>query len=265
MTAGAHIRVGVLGAGGRMGVAVIAAVVADPRLHLAGAVERAGHAAIGDALPGGLAVCTNSSALAHSCDVLIDFTTPDALAGNIESACLGGCALVIGTTGLAAAHEAAIDRAGRTIAVLASANMSIGIALLAALVETAAAQLADWDIEIAELHHRDKRDAPSGTALLLGAAAAQGRGTTLAAARAAADRNGVRRGGMIGFASLRGGSAAGDHSVFLLGDGERLELTHRAERREVFAAGAVRAAAWLARRPAGRYAMADVVRGSPAP
>ena len=191
MTAGA-IRVGILGAGGRMGAAIIAAVAADPRLRLAGAVECAGHPAVDTPLPGGLAVCTNSSALAHNSDVFIDFTTPAALAGNLDSACLGDCAMVIGTTGLGALHEAAIDRAGRHIAVLAAANMSIGIALLATLVETAAAKLADWDIEIAELHHRDKRDAPSGTALLLGASAARGRGAGLAAVQGPADRNGVR-------------------------------------------------------------------------
>lgn len=253
------IRVGVLGAGGRMGAAIIAAVVADPQLQLSGAVERAGSAAVGTALPDGLAVTTNSSALAHNCDVFIDFTTPAALAGNLESACLGGGAIVVGTTGLSAADHAAIDAAAHSIAVLQAANTSLGVALLAALVEQAAARLGtDWDIEIAELHHRHKRDAPSGTALLLGEAVARGRGVALGNV-AIGDRSGERRPGAIGFASLRGGSAAGDHVVMLLGDGERLELTHRAETRTVFAHGAVRAAAWLAGRAPGRYTMADVL------
>lgn len=254
------IRVGVLGAGGRMGAAIIAAVTADPRLLLAGAVERAGSAAVGMPLPGGLAVCTNSSALAHSCDVFIDFTTPAALAGNLESACMGGRAIVVGTTGLGAADHAAIDVAARSIAVLQAANTSLGVTLLAALVEQATARLGnEWDIEIAELHHRNKRDAPSGTALLLGEAAARGRGSMLSETKTRGDRGGERVTGAIGFASLRGGSAAGDHMVMLLGDGERLELTHRAESRSVFAHGAVRAAAWLANRTPGRYTMAQVL------
>jgi len=253
-------RIGVLGAGGRMGAEIIAAVAADPRLRLAGAVERAGSPAIGSPLPGGLAICTNSSALAHNCDVFIDFTTPAALAGNLESACLGGCAIVVGTTGLGAADHAALDVAARSIAVLLAANTSLGVAMLGALVEQAAARLGeDWDIEIAELHHRHKRDAPSGTALLLGEAAARGRGVGLGVVMVSGDRGGERIPGAIGFASLRGGSAAGDHTVLLLGDGERLELTHRAESREVFASGAVRAAAWLAGRAPGRYTMAQVL------
>lgn len=254
------VRVGVLGAGGRMGAAIIAAVAADRRLRLAGAVERAGSPAVGTPLPGGLAVCTNSSALAHNCDVFIDFTTPAALAGNLESACMGDCAIVVGTTGLSPADHAAIDVAARSIAVLQAANTSLGVAVLAALVEQAAARLGDgWDIEIAELHHRDKHDAPSGTALLLGEAAARGRGVRLVDVAAQGDRSGERAYGAIGFASMRGGSAAGDHTVLLLGDGERLELTHRAETRTVFAHGAVRAAAWLAGRAPGRYSMAQVL------
>ncbi len=256
----APIRVGVLGAGGRMGMALIAAIAADSGLHLAGAVERVGSAAVGMALPGGLAVCTSSLALAHRSDVFIDFTEPAALAGNLESACLGSCAIVIGTTGLSAADHAAIDVAARSIAVLQAANTSLGVAVLAALTEQAAARLGNgWDIEIAELHHRHKRDVPSGTALLLGEAAARGRGVILRNVEARGDRSGERQLGSIGFASLRGGSAAGDHTVMLLGDGERLEITHRAESRTVFANGAVRAAAWLSGRAPGRYSMAQVL------
>ena len=255
--AGKAVRVGVLGAGGRMGQAVIAAVAADPRLRLSGAIERAGHASIGTKLGGGLTICSNPGPLAHASDVLIDFTTPQALAATLDAACDGGAALLIGTTGLTAANHASIDRAAKSVAVLQAANTSVAVTLLAKLVEQAARALGDgWDIEIAELHHRDKADAPSGTALLLGDAAAAGRGID----RGKATRKGAKRGdGDIGFASLRGGSAAGDHVVMLLGDGERLELGHRAETREIFANGAVRAAAWLAGKPPGRYTLADVL------
>lgn len=256
------ISVGILGAGGRMGQAIIAAVAGDPRLALGGAIERAGHPSIGRPLGRGLVICSNPSALAHACDVLVDFTTPDALAANLDAACDGLAALVVGTTGLEPRHHAAIDRAARDIAVLQAANTSLGVALLARLVATAAAGLGpDWDIEILDLHHRHKRDAPSGTALMLGEAAAQGRGTTLAAARTTL-RDGVgaeRADGAIGFAALRGGSAAGDHHVLFAGNGERVELVHRAESRDIFARGAVRAAAWLAGRKPGRYTMNDVL------
>ena len=253
------VRVGVLGAGGRMGQAVIAAIAADARLRLSGAIERAGSAAVGTKLGNGLTICSNPGPLAHVSDVLIDFTTPQALAATLDAACDGGAALLIGTTGLTAAHHKAIDRAAKSVAVLQAANTSLGVAVLARLVAQAAAALGDdWDIEIAELHHRAKVDAPSGTALALGAAAAAGRGVDLAKVTRRDDGR-ARPAGAIGFASLRGGTAAGDHVVMLLGDGERLELHHKAETRDIFARGAVRAAAWLAGQPTGRYAMDDVL------
>lgn len=255
-------RVGVLGAGGRMGQAIIAALAEAPGLTLGGAVERAGHAIVGTKLGAGLIVCSNPLALAHACDVLIDFTTPDALAANIEAACESKTPLVVGTTGLEPKHHKAIDAAARDVAILQTGNTSLGVNLLAALVEQAAATLGDdWDIEIVEMHHRHKVDAPSGTALLLGEAAAKGRGVDLAQ-RSARGRDGItgaRRAGDIGFASLRGGSVAGDHQVILAAEGERIELGHRAETREIFARGAVKAAAWLAGKTAGRYSMRDVL------
>ncbi|MFZ4380572.1 MAG: 4-hydroxy-tetrahydrodipicolinate reductase, partial [Sandarakinorhabdus sp.] len=166
------------------------------------------------------------------------------------------------TTGLEAAHHAAVDAAARHIAVLQAANTSLGVTLLARLVEQAARALGpEWDIEIAELHHRMKVDAPSGTALALGEAAARGRGVDLASHRTSG-RDGItgaRIAGHIGFASLRGGSAAGDHMVLLASEGERIELWHRAEDRAIFARGALKAAQWLAGKPRGRYAMADVL------
>ena len=254
-------RVGVLGAGGRMGRAIIAAVRADPALTLAGAVEAAGHPCVGRVLDPGLIVGTNPSALAVASDVLVDFTTPAALAANLDAACGGHAAIVVGTTGLEPRHVAALDRAARDVAVLQTANTSVGVTVLARLVGAAARALPGWDIEILDLHHRDKRDAPSGTALQLGEAAAGARGTTLAAVRAGSREAAARTAGSIGFAALRGGSAAGDHMVLLAGDGERLELHHRAESRDIFAAGAVRAAAWLSGRPPGRYTMDDVIDG----
>lgn len=264
------IRVGVLGAGGRMGQAIIAQIADWPELRLAGAVERAGHPSCGrPAGPGHpetLTVCSNVGAIARHCDVLIDFSAPSALAASLEAAQEGRCALVVGTTGLEAEHHAAIDAAARDIAVLQAANTSLGVTLLARLVEQAARALGpDWDIEIAELHHRMKVDAPSGTALALGAAAAAGRGIDLATHsehNRIMGRDGItgaRVAGQIGFASLRGGSAAGDHMVLLASEGERIELWHRAENRDIFARGALKAAEWLAGKPAGRYAMADVL------
>jgi 4-hydroxy-tetrahydrodipicolinate reductase len=260
------IKVGVLGAGGRMGQAIIAQIADWPGLVLAGAVERAGHASCGrPAGPGHpetLTVCSNVGAIARNCDVLIDFSAPHALAASLDAAQEGRCALVVGTTGLEAGHHAAIDAAARDIAVLQAANTSLGVTLLARLVEQAARALGpDWDIEIAELHHRLKVDAPSGTALALGEAAAAGRGIDLAR-HSDRGRNGItgaRVEGRIGFASLRGGSAAGDHMVLLASDGERIELWHRAENRDIFARGALKAAQWLAGKPAGRYTMADVL------
>ena len=165
---------------------------------------------------------------------------------------------MIGTTGLTEEHHALIEAAARDVPVLQAANTSLGVNLLAALVQQAAARLGpDWDIEVLEMHHRHKVDAPSGTALLLGEAAARGRGVTLGATNL--DRQGRREEGAIGIASLRGGSVAGDHLVVLATAGERLELGHRAESRAIFARGALKAALWLAGKPAGRYTMADML------
>ena len=263
-------RIGVLGAGGRMGQAIIAMLTDHPALVLAGAIERAGHPGVGRSpgpeFPPGLTIGSNPFPLAHACDVLIDFTTPSALAATLDAACEGNAAIVIGTTGLEAEHHALIDAAARSIAVLQAANTSLGVTLLARLVADAARALGpDWDIEIAELHHRHKIDAPSGTALALGQAAARGRGVALAAVsdRGRDGITGARVAGHIGCASLRGGTAAGDHSVLFAGDGERVELRHMAENRDIFARGALQAAGWLGSRPAGRYAMDDVLELGP--
>lgn len=267
--ANGKIKIGVLGAGGRMGQAIItgiAGIAADPKLVLAGAIERAGHDAVGRALgppfPASMTICSNIGPLAMASDVLIDFTVPAALEATLDAACEGKAAIVIGTTGLEPRHHAMIDRAAKSIAILQAANTSLGVALLARLVTQAATALgSDWDIEISELHHRHKVDAPSGTALALGEAAATGRRVRLSSVwdRGRDGITGARVAGHIGFASLRGGSAAGDHTVLFAGEGERIELRHLAEGRDIFARGALKAAAWLKDKPAGRYAMDDVL------
>lgn len=193
-------------------------------------------------------------------DVLVDFSAPSALQASLDRAVSAGVPILVGTTGLDDFASRRLATAAEQIAVLRAPNTSLGIALLSDLVERAAAVLGpDWDIEIAEAHHRQKADAPSGTALSLGEAAAKGRGSELAADRG---RNGTglqRREGAIGFASLRGGTVAGDHDVMFLGPEERLILSHRAESRAIFARGALVAARFLVGKPAGLYTMRDVV------
>lgn len=217
---------------------------------------------LGASIAGGVDQGGDCAALADASDVLVDFSAPGALEGNLSAARAAGTPIVIGTTGLGDTHHALIDEAARDIAVLQAANTSLGVNLLAHLVREAAARLGDdWDIEIVEMHHRHKIDAPSGTALLLGEAAAEGRGVNLGeiTEQGRAGLNCARTEGKIGFASLRGGSVAGDHKVILAAEGERLELGHRAESREIFARGAVKAALWLDGKAAGRYAMSDVL------
>jgi 4-hydroxy-tetrahydrodipicolinate reductase len=213
-------------------------------------------------LAGGADQGDDAGALAAISDVLVDFSAPAALAANLAAAEAAGVAIVIGTTGLRPEDHAAIDAAARAIPVLQTGNTSLGVTLLAYLVREAAARLGpDWDIEIVEMHHRHKVDAPSGTSLLLGEAAAAGRGVALADVRTPAREGmvGARPEGAIGFAAVRGGSVAGDHQLVFAGEGERIELGHRAESRAIFAQGAVKAALWLAGKPAGRYTMADVL------
>jgi 4-hydroxy-tetrahydrodipicolinate reductase len=198
----------------------------------------------------------------EQCDVLIDFSAPEGLETHLEEAVERGKPIVIGTTGLDERHQAMIDAAAEKVPVLQAANMSLGVNLLAHLVRQTAERLGDeWDIEIVEMHHRHKVDAPSGTALLLGQAAAVGRGVELAKVsdRGRDGMAGPRKAGDIGFAALRGGSVAGDHQVIFASDDERIELGHRAESRAIFARGAVAAAIWIEDKPAGRYSMNDVL------
>ena len=263
------MRLIVAGADGRMGRAVIQAIAAGKGLALAGAIDAAGTAAIGqDAgeLAGlgknGIAVIDKIEPLLDAADGLIDFTVPKATVGFAELLARKGLVHVIGTTGLTAADETAIAGAAKRAVVVKSGNMSLGVNLLAALVERVARALDDeFDIEIVEMHHSRKVDAPSGTALMLGRAAAAGRNIDLAQASVMSreGHTGARRAGAIGFAALRGGTVVGDHSVIFAGPSERVELTHKAEDRMIFARGALKAALWARGRPAGLYSMADVL------
>jgi 4-hydroxy-tetrahydrodipicolinate reductase len=199
----------------------------------------------------------------HNPEVLIDFSAPSALGGSLERAVNAGIPILVGTTGLGPDADAQIETAAQSIPVLRSANTSLGVALLAELVERAAKVLGPgWDIEIAEAHHRFKADAPSGTALMLGEAAAKGRGSSLEAERGRDGTGLARSEGSIGFASLRGGTVAGDHDVLFLGPEERLILGHKAESRMIFARGALAAARFLHGKPAGLYSMRDVIEAS---
>jgi 4-hydroxy-tetrahydrodipicolinate reductase len=195
-------------------------------------------------------------------DVLVDFSVPDALQAGLDRAVSGGVPILVGTTGLKGEQSAAIAEAAKSVAVLRAANTSLGVALVAELVARAAEVLGlEWDIEVVETHHRNKVDAPSGTALVLAAAAARGRGKTLPEL-GRFDRFGephAREAGTIGFASSRGGTVAGEHDVKFLGPSEQLILSHRAENRMIFAKGALAAARFLVGQPAGLYSMHDVI------
>ncbi len=229
-----------------MGTALIKGISEQADLSFAGGIDASG----------------NPLSLAREADLLIDFSSPQALIENLGASVAAGKPILVGTTGLDDHHHQALDDTARHVAVLQTGNTSLGVTLLARLVAEAAARLGpDWDIEIAEMHHRHKVDSPSGTALMLGQAAARGRQINLGqnSERGRDGVTGARKPGAIGFASLRGGSVAGDHTVYFATDHERIELTHRAENREIFARGALKAARWLVNQPAGRYSMDHVL------
>lgn len=262
------IKLALNGAAGRMGREIVAALRGSAGFELVAAVGREDDPNIGrdiGELVGaeslGVTLSSDVSDAAQSADVLIDFSNPAGFAAALAACREAGCAFVSGTTGLSEADQAAIESAARAIAVMHAPNMSLGMAVLNRLAGEAARLLGeDFDVEIVELHHRHKKDAPSGSALHLGETVADARGTTLAAS-AAYGRHGYgpRLAGTISFASLRAGDAAGEHTVLFGGDGERLEFTHRATSRSIFARGALRAAASLADRPAGRYSFEDLL------
>jgi 4-hydroxy-tetrahydrodipicolinate reductase len=267
--ANSDMRVVIAGAGGRMGRTLIHAVAATKGLTLAGAVDAAGSAVIGRDCgelaglgPNGIKVTSDVAPLLQNADGLIEFTIPAATLAFAELTAAAGIVHVIGTTGHSTEEEAVIAKAANRAIIVKSGNMSLGVNLLAALTKRVAKTLdADYDIEIVEMHHNKKIDAPSGTALMLGRAAAAGRGIDLAghAERGRDGITGARHGGDIGFASLRGGTVVGEHTVIFAGPSERVELTHRAEDRMIFARGALHAALWARRQKPGFYTMADVL------
>ncbi|MBX9805096.1 MAG: 4-hydroxy-tetrahydrodipicolinate reductase [Alphaproteobacteria bacterium] len=237
------IRVGVLGSKGRMGQAIMTALANHPRCNLSVAGTR-----------------DNIESLFEASDVVIDFTSADALPNHLDLSLKHMKPLVVGTTGLQPHHKQLLPTLATKVPLVVSSNTSIGITILTSLVEKAAHALGeDFDIEISELHHRHKKDAPSGTALMLGQAAAKGRGKSLKTLQCSHHTTGTRKQGTIGFSVQRGGSIIGDHCVRLIGEEEMLELSHRGLSRSVYANGALHAARWLLDQKPGLYSMKDVL------
>lgn len=263
------MKIGVVGCGGRMGRMMVSAIGAAEGCEIAAGTEaplspllgqdvgaQAGLAAVG------IEVGDDAQALFRAADVVVDFTTPGATARHAGLAAETSVPLVAGTTGLAAEDQKAVEDAAQKVAIVQAANMSIGINLLLGLTEETSARIGDdYDIEILEMHHRHKVDAPSGTALALGRAAAKGRGVELdaVAQRVRDGHTGPRRAGDIGFATMRGGDVAGEHTVVFATQASRIEIVHKAISRAVFAGGAIRAALWLDGKPPGLYSMRDVL------
>lgn len=265
----AELRIGISGCAGRMGRMLIAEVAATPGCTLSGGVDAPSSKELGKdigELAGigavGLAAGSDVAALLASSDVVIEFSIPEATIAHVALAAQAKKAMVIGTTGLDDKAHQALAAAAKNAPLLWAPNMSLGVNWLLALVEQTAQRLGDdYDIEVLEMHHRHKIDAPSGTALALGKAAAEGRKIDLAA-KSQRTRDGItgaRKRGDIGFATLRGGDNAGEHRVLFAADGEMIELAHRATSRRVFARGAVAAAQWLAPQKPGLYSMKDVL------
>ncbi|GFE84873.1 4-hydroxy-tetrahydrodipicolinate reductase [Steroidobacter agaridevorans] len=263
------LQIAVLGVSGRMGRALLTAIDEAPGAKLSGATASANSRWLGkdagDATGGAkrdVTVEADPAAALRNVQVAIDFTLPEATAANLAACVAARRPVVIGTTGHSEAVRAQIAAAAQSIPIVMAPNMSLGVNLLLKLVELAANKLdADYDIEVFEAHHRNKKDAPSGTALALGAAAADGRDVKLAdAAEYSRHGNtGARKRGSIGFSVFRGGDVVGDHTVTFAGIGERIELTHRASDRLAFARGAVKAAQWLVGKSPGLYSMQDVL------
>jgi 4-hydroxy-tetrahydrodipicolinate reductase len=261
-----ELRLVVVGAAGRMGRMLTQIIPDTLGVRLTAALERDGSPALGadsgGAAPNGVPITSDVAAALADADAIVDFSSPGSSVAIAKLAADAKVALVIGTTGLSEQDLASIAECAGKTAIVRSGNMSLGVNLLAVLIERAARALGPaWDAEIIEMHHRLKVDAPSGTALLLGEAVARGRGIALAehSARGRDGMTGPRRTGEIGFASLRGGTVVGDHSVIFAGAGERIEFSHRAEDRGVFARGALAAALWTRGKPPGLYSMADVL------
>ena len=265
----AGTKMGVVGCGGRMGRMLVAEIAATEGCSVAGGSEAPGSGYVNQdigELAGigriGVPIGESAEKVIRGSDVVLEFTSPEATAEHAELAASLGTAMVIGTTGLGPQQGDRVREAARRIPVVWAPNMSLGVNVLLSVVEEVARRLGpDWDIEIMEMHHRGKVDAPSGTALALGRAAAAGRGVDFEAVeqRARDGITGPRRIGDIGFAALRGGDAIGDHHVIFAGAAERLELVHRATSRAIYAKGAIRAAGWVVGRPPGVYGLKEVL------
>lgn len=256
------IRLAISGASGRMGLALLGLVREDERFELVQAIVSSGSPRLGKAAYGDVSALRFSDwATVQPADVVVDFSGPEGLEAALAYCETSGASLVTGTTGLSSDIEAHLARAAERIAVLRAANFSLGVAVLTRLLREAAAALPGWDLDIVEAHHGRKEDAPSGTALALGHAAAAGRGATLdeLAVYAREGRPGARKAGTIGFAVIRGGDIVGEHQALLMGQGERIELGHRATDRSIFARGALEAAAWIAGRAPGAWTIEDVI------
>jgi 4-hydroxy-tetrahydrodipicolinate reductase len=262
MTGRGAPRVCVLGPSGRMGRAVLDMARRRGDLRITAAVDRAGAEGLGAPAGDHIAVTADLEAGLSACDVYIDFTEPAATRAVAEAAMRHRCAAVIGTTGLQPADEAAISALSRIAPIVVAANFSLGVNLVLGMVRQAARVLGpEWDAEVVETHHRAKRDAPSGTALMIARAIAVGHGADYdRVKRHARDGDvGPRPRGEIGVSSVRGGDVIGEHTAYFFGAAERLEISHRATSRSIFAAGALRAATWIVGQPPGRYDMLDVL------
>jgi 4-hydroxy-tetrahydrodipicolinate reductase len=264
-----EMKIGIVGVSGRMGQMLVRHIGETAGCVLAGATERPGSDAIckdAGALAGlgeaGVIITDDAAAMIAGVDAVIDFTAPDATVHHADLAAQAGASIIIGTTGMSPAHMKLLEGAARHAPVVFAPNMSVGVNLLMALVEQVARTLDDsYDIEIVEMHHRHKVDAPSGTALGLGRSAAAGRGVSLdeIGKLSREGHTGARPRGEIGFATLRGGDVIGDHTVCFATEGERIELTHKASGRQIYAAGALRAALWTRGKAPGLYSMNDVL------
>ena len=255
-------RLCVLGPSGRMGRAVIEAAAA---MTVTGAVDRGDADGIGREVAPGVRATADIGTALDACDVYIDFTTPASTRGAAIAATPRRRAAVIGTTGLSAADDEAIAALAQVAPVVVAANFSVGVNLVLGLVKQAARALPDWDAEVVETHHKMKRDAPSGTALAIARSIAAGRGADYdRVKRHSRDGDiGPRPAGEIGVSTVRGGDVVGEHVAYFFGAAERIEIAHRATSRGIFAAGAVRAAAWVVGKPPGRYDMLDVLGFTP--
>jgi 4-hydroxy-tetrahydrodipicolinate reductase len=263
------LRIAVMGAAGRMGRTLVATIHAQPGAAVAGGTEHDASDALGrdvGELAGvgvlGIQVSKDTAAVINSVDAIVDFTSPSASVNFAQMAANAGIIHVMGTTGFDADHEEAIAAAAEKATIIKAGNMSLGVNLIVEMTRKIAEALdEDFDIEVLEMHHKHKVDAPSGTALMLGQAAADGRGVDLQS-RSVRVRDGItgaRKAGDIGFATMRGGSVVGEHSVVFAGEGERVAISHIATDRGIFARGAVKAALWGRGRPPGLYGMKDVL------